>query len=94
MLFAAQGSDKVNLHFTKEIGKIDAKRKAEKNKKAQKNKGKGKPFEFWDDNRDSLAALLDREKLNGRNFETVEPDDRTGIRIHLLTPLDIPRHGS
>lgn len=92
MLFAQQGVDAITLHFTNKVSKVDDKRKSEKNKKAQKNKDKGKPFEFWDDGRDSLVKLFSQETGNGRPFIVVEPSDRTGIRIHLLDAHDVPRH--
>lgn len=91
MLFSTHDGAPITLHFSNPIDKIDAQRKEEKDKHAQKNKAKGRSFEFWDNARDSLQALFDAEEAN-RNFSVNASADRTGIQIHLLDSYVIPRH--
>lgn len=82
MLFAEQGAEPVALHFTYSVEKIDKRRKKEAEKHHQ----------VWDHAINSLAALFAAECANGRDFTIAEPTDRTGVRINLLAPVEIPKH--
>ncbi len=81
MLFAEQGAEHVTLHFTRQLSRIDAKRKSETEKHG----------DVWEPESMSLGALLRQEQRAGRACTVVEPIDRTGIRIDLRDAVDIPK---
>ncbi len=95
LLIDARGKDaKYTIWLTYPVATLDSAREKEweqdrerKTEKA-KTKPKTKVPVSWDDDRDSIAALIADRRKAGFAFEIAEPGLGKGARIELLDPID------
>lgn len=94
LLIDARGKDaRYTIWLTYRVAALDSARKREweqdrarKTEKAR-TKPKTKIPAAWDDDRDSIAALIKARKDSGFEFEIAEPAEGEGARIELLDPI-------